>query len=189
MLDITLASGPEDLHQILQLQEKNLIPNLSKDEMQAQGFVTIHHTLEMLWQMHNLAPSIIIKDENRIVGYALTMLRDFSKLVPGLESMFERFESLEWKSKPLNDYPYYVMGQVCVDKAYRGQGLFDALYQKHREVYAGRFDLLVTEIATRNHRSLNAHKRVGFQTINTYTDELDEWNVVVWDWGPPVPKY
>jgi len=40
---------------------------------------------------------------------------------------------------------------------------------------------LVTEIATRNHRSNNAHKRVGFVTINTFRDETDEWNVVAWD--------
>jgi L-amino acid N-acyltransferase YncA len=95
--------------------------------------------------------------------------------------MFEKFESLQWKNKSLNDYTYYVMGQICVDKQYRGQGLFDALYQKHKEVYSKQFDLIVTEIATRNHRSINAHKRVGFETIDTFTDDTDEWNVVAWD--------
>ena len=184
MLIATTTSTIDDLHQILQLQEQNLIHNLTKDEMKSEGFVTINHSLQMLHQMHNMAPSIIVKDDDRIVAYALTMLREFSTLVPALEPMFEKFESLHWKNKPLNYYSYYVMGQICVDKAYRGQGLFDALYQKHREVYSSQFDLLVTEIATRNHRSINAHNRVGFVTINTFRDETDEWNVVVWDWTP-----
>jgi ribosomal protein S18 acetylase RimI-like enzyme len=182
MLTATITSNTDDLRQILSLQERNLIRNLTKDEMKSDGFVTINHSLQMLQQMHNMAPSIIIKDGNRIVAYALTMLREFSTLVPELEPMFEKFESLQWNNRPLNEYPYYVMGQICVDKAYRGKGLFDALYQKHKEVFSSQFDLLVTEIATRNHRSINAHKRVGFMTINTFRDETDEWNVVAWDW-------
>jgi len=182
MIRVTTTSGNDDLEKILGLQEKNLSRNLTTDEIKSQGFVTINHSLQMLQQMHTMAPSIIVKDDDRIVAYALTMLREFSTLVPALEPMFEKFESLRWKEKPLNFYSYYVMGQICVDKAYRGQGLFDALYQKHKEVYSFRFDLLVTEIATRNLRSINAHQRVGFETVNTFRDETDEWNVVLWDW-------
>ena len=183
MLHATISTGIDDLQQILVLQEKNLIRNITSEEMRSEGFVTINHSFDMLQQMHRMAPHIIIKDDDKIVGYALTMLREFSSLVPTLEPMFEKFESLQWKNKPLNEYKYYVMGQICVDKAYRGRGLFDALYAKHREEYSSRFDLLVTEIATRNHRSNNAHKRVGFTTINTFRDETDEWNVVVWDFS------
>jgi GNAT superfamily N-acetyltransferase len=183
MLHATTTSGIEDLKQILELQEKNLTRNLSRDEIQSQGFVTINHSLQMLQQMHDMSPSIIIKEDDRIVAYALTMLLEFSKLVPGLESMFERFASLRWNGKPLNDYSYYVMGQICVDKDYRGKGLFDLLYQKHKEVFSNRFDLIVTEIATRNTRSLRAHERVGFKTINVHKDELDEWEIVAWDWN------
>jgi len=181
MLLAATTSSQNDLIQILELQKKNLIRNISSDEMKSEGFVTINHSFEMLQQMHDMAPHIIIRDDNRIVAYALTMLREFSSLVPTLEPMFDKFESLQWKNRPLNEYRYYVMGQICVDKAYRGKGLFDALYEKHKDVYSPQFDLLVTEIATRNHRSNNAHKRVGFVTINTFRDETDEWNVVAWD--------
>ena len=71
------------------------------------------------------------------------------------------------------------MGQVCVDKDYRGKGLFDLLYQKHKEIYQDQYDFVITEVSTRNHRSIRAHQRAGFQTINTYCDELDEWAVVI----------
>jgi ribosomal protein S18 acetylase RimI-like enzyme len=185
MLNVTIASGTQDLQQILKLQKKNLIRNLSKEEIQSQGFVTVDHSLEVLEKMNQLAPSVIIKDQEQVVAYALTMLCESKDLVPELESMFERLASLQWKNKQLNAYSYYVMGQICIDKDYRGQGLFDQLYQKHREVYQSRFHFIVTEVATRNLRSLKAHLRVGFETINTYTDELDEWAVVVWDWKPP----
>ncbi len=64
---------------------------------------------------------------------------------------------------------------------YRGQGVFDLLYAHHRQLFARQYDFVITEIATRNQRSQRAHERVGFETINTYRDELDEWNVVVMD--------
>ncbi len=56
------------------------------------------------------------------------------------------------------------------------------LFKKHKELYSGKYELLVTEISTKNYRSLKAHEKVGFTTIHTYTDALDSWNVVVWDW-------
>ena len=182
MLQVVTTSGISDLLQILELQKKNLAPNLSREETLSQGFVTVNHSLEMLEIMHRLAPSIIIKDNGKVVAYALTMLCECSTLVPELKSMFYGFDSLRWNGKPVNEYDYYVMGQICIDKAYRGQGLFEMLYFKHKEVYQSQFDFIITEVATRNTRSMKAHKRIGFETVHTHTDELDEWEVIVWDW-------
>lgn len=178
----TITRNFTDLQQILDLQQCNLVKKLSVAERQDQGFVTVEHTMETLEQMHNLAPSIIIKDNDRVIAYALTMLKECRELISELVSMFNNMDKLEYKGKALNEYSFYVMGQICIDKAYRGQGLFDKLYQQHKQQYSHRFNLLVTEIATRNTRSMRAHERVGFKTINVYRDELDEWAVVVWDW-------
>lgn len=182
-LATTVTTGRE-LEEIILLQRANLVRDLPATEWKEQGFVTVEHTPAMLRQMHDAAPSIVIKDNDRVVAYALTMLKECRQLVPALEPMYANLDSLHWKGQPLGDRSFYVMGQICIDKAYRGQGLFDVLYNKHREVYSGRFDCLVTEIATRNTRSRRAHERVGFETIDIYTDELDEWAVVGWDWKP-----
>jgi GNAT superfamily N-acetyltransferase len=183
MLQPSLTKTKEDLQQILRLQKENLKQSIDEAEMKTQGFVTIHHDLDTLSQMHGLAPSVIIKDNNEVVAYALTMLRDCRQLIPDLETMFALFDKLNWSGKPLNDYSFYVMGQVCVAKAYRGQGLFDELFRHHKKIYQSQFDLFITEIATRNRRSIRAHERVGFKTIHIHQDELDEWVVVGWDWN------
>lgn len=182
MISATTISMEEELQQVLDLQQHYLVGNIDKDEMKSQGFLTVRHNLGLLQQMHSLAPSIIIKDDNQVVAYALVMLRECRNSVPALLPMFDTLDVLEWRGKSLSEYSFYVMGQICVAKEYRGQGLFDRLYHKHREVYQPRFDFIVTEVATRNKRSLRAHKRVGFETIHVYTDELDEWAVVLWDW-------
>lgn len=182
MLTAQLAGATTDLEQILLLQRKNLAGNIDEAEMQSQGFVTLRHDLDILEKMHRLAPSVIIKDNNRVIGYALTMLGECRSLIPDLEPMFALFDQLQWNNQPLNNYRFYVMGQICIDKAYRGQGLFEKLYQHHKETYRQRFDLIITEISARNYRSLRAHERVGFTTIHVHHDKLDEWNVVGWDW-------
>ena len=74
------------------------------------------------------------------------------------------------------------MGQVCIAKEHRGKGVFEMLYHHHRSVFQLKFDLLITEVSTSNFRSIQAHKKIGFETIDTYRDSLDEWNVVVWNW-------
>lgn len=183
MLDITLTKNDNDLTEILRLQQENLRGQIDNEEMQSQGFLTIHHDLATLKKMHALAPSLIIKDNGNVVAYALTMLCECRQLIPDLETMFALFDKISWQNKPLNDYRFYVMGQVCVAKAWRGQGLFEKLYTHHKEVYSDRFDLFVTEISERNHRSLRAHEKVGFKTIHTHRDNLDDWRVVAWDWS------
>jgi ribosomal protein S18 acetylase RimI-like enzyme len=181
-LHSALTSTTEELQQILKLQEENLIQHIDETEMKSQGFVTLRHDLKILEQMHNLAPTVIIKDDDKVVAYALTMLKECRRLIPALEPMFSLLDELSWNGKPLTDHSFYVMGQVCIAKQYRGQGLFDELYNHHKKMYQSRFELFITEIATRNYRSVRAHERVGFKPIHTHHDNLDEWVVAGWDW-------
>lgn len=182
MLRPSLTKNKQELQQILSLQEENLIQHIDEAEMKSQGFVTLHHDLTVLEQMHKLAPSVIIKDDDKVIAYALTMLQECRHLMPDLGPMFSLLDKLSWKGRPLTDQSYYVMGQVCIAKNYRGQGLFDELYRHHKEMFQSQFGLFITEISTRNHRSLRAHERVGFKKVHTHQDELDEWVVVGWDW-------
>jgi hypothetical protein len=176
-----------ELEQILALQRKNLKQELPEEEMRSQGFVTVQHDLAALEQMHALAPSVIALQGSELVAYALMMPRECRALMPVLVPMFELFDRLEYRGKPMSDCRFYVMGQICIGKAHRGKGLFELLYHKHRELYQPRFDFIITEVAVRNQRSLRAHERVGFQTVHTYRDATDEWAVVLWDWSPPRP--
>jgi predicted GNAT superfamily acetyltransferase len=178
----TTVSNSHELQQILDLQQQNLKQFITPEEKQAQGFLTMQFNLPMLEKLQALAPSIIIKYNDEVVAYAMTLTLEGREAYPDLEPMFVNFEKLQWKHKPLYDYQFYVMGQICVAKEHRAKGLFDKLYQHHKEVYSSRYDFIITEISTSNHRSLQAHKRVGFDTIASYTDSMDTWNVVVWDW-------
>ena len=171
-----------ELQQILQLQQLYLAGNNAAQEEKEQGFVTVHHTIEKLERLHQLAPSVIIKDNDEVVAYALVMLNAAAELIPELVSMFTMLQTLSYKNRPLDQYQYYVMGQICIHKSYRGRGIFELLYQKHKELMQPQYDFVVTEIAARNTRSIRAHEKVGFQLLHRFADEREEWNVVLWDW-------
>jgi GNAT superfamily N-acetyltransferase len=179
---ITTIQSDEDIRQLLDLQQANLSSVVSADTAADQGFVTVRHNFDLLRSMNEAIPQVIAKDGDRVVGYALVMLPSFQDLIPVLKPMFLMFDRVDYRGKRVSGYHYYVMGQVCVGDGYRGQGIFDGLYHKHRELFAEGYDFVVTEIATRNTRSLRAHQRVGFQTIHSFQDETDLWEIVLWDW-------
>jgi GNAT superfamily N-acetyltransferase len=183
MLYASTVCTPAELLQILELQDKNLSRNNDEAEIRSQGFVTFQHTPQILQQFHELAPSVIVKDNDKVIAYALTVVNEARHIFPPMESLFALLGTLHWKNKPLHTYRYYEMGQVCVAKEYRGKGVFEMLYHHHKTVYSPQYDLMITKISTQNNRSLRAHKRMGFHTITTDKDELDEWDVVIWDWN------
>ena len=66
MIHSTLVNSKSELQQILDLQEQNLPKNISAEELRSQGFVTFQHDLETLQQFHQLAPSVIVKDDDKV---------------------------------------------------------------------------------------------------------------------------
>lgn len=178
MVEARPVASEVELEQILELQQRNLPRNLDDGERAEQGFVTVEHTLDVLRRMHAIVPSIVAKDDQELAGYALVMPVECRSFVPVLDPMFRRLDA----NASLEGRRYYVMGQVCVAKPYRGRGVFSALYAAHRENLKSRFDACVTEISVRNSRSLRAHEKAGFEELERYRTATDEWIVVIWNW-------
>ncbi len=176
-LKYTTASTNTELEQILLLQQNNLSTSISEEEKKKEGFVTVQHNFEVLKKMNDNQPHIIAKDGIAVVGYTLCMTPDFSNYIPILKPMFE-----EIKKSPYHSIKFIVMGQVCIDKKYRGLGIFRGLYQKMKTELHEKYELLITEIATSNFRSLHAHIAIGFKVLKTYNSNGIDWHIVFWDW-------
>ncbi len=176
----------QELAQVIELQGLNLSTNLDVETQRNQGFVTVQHDPGVLLRMNLEKPSVIAKAGDELAGYALVMPRNFAQEVPVLKPMFELIDTLSWRDMPLAEHPrWFVMGQVCVAEAYRGQGVFDGMYLKMKELYKGEYDFVITEIALRNTRSMRAHERVGFKTFHSYDDPQsgEKWAIVIWEWN------
>lgn len=182
-IQYTVVKQEQEIQQILSLQALNHPVALTDTVMQKEGFVTVRHEPDVLRHMNALYPSVIAVDGAQLAGYCLVMLRQFAGKVPVLVPMFNRLESLSWRGKSLRECRWFVMGQVCVAAEYRGQGVFDGMYAKLKKHCRTDFDFVVTQVAARNTRSLRAHERVGFKTVEIYPDAAagETWHVIAMD--------
>lgn len=184
MITYTFAESVNDLTGILALQAKNLARSLCENEIETQGFVTVEHSFDLIKKLNDTERHIIAKEKNRVIGYVLSMTKKARFDIPVLYSMFEVFDQTLFKGSFISEGNFIIVGQVCVDKEFRGQGIFEQCYRRFREYHKNKYDFAITEIATTNLRSLHAHKRIGFSELTSYTDQYNTtWIVVVWDWA------
>lgn len=179
-IQFNLANCETHFEQIIALQHHNLRQHLSPEQQATEGFVYAEHTVELLKQMAEQLPQIIALDEEKVIGYNLSMTATMADVLPSLTPMFEQFKQSTYLEKPLTEIPFIVGGQVCVDKAYRGQGLLKKLYHATKQSISPLYQLCVTEIARENTLSLKVHQNMGFQVIRSYTDGSTLWDIVAW---------
>lgn len=171
------ASNTTELEQIIALQKSNFALSIHPEEKIEEGFVTVQHTIELLEKMNHACAHIIAKQKDKVVGYALVMLTSFQNEIEVLVLLFERIDDLIPKGEN-----YVVMGQICVAKEFRKQGIFRGLYNFYKTEFQNKFDYLVTEVDAMNTRSIQAHEAIGFKTKQRYLDQGKLWNIIVWDW-------
>jgi len=183
MITYTTSKTDNDLKQILRLQRANLPHVLSSEEKTTEGFVTVHHDFKTLKAMHEKCPHILAKDDDTVVGYALSMHPDFGESIDVLKPMFKEInrviDSPQGMLKQLRHDNFIVMGQICVDKAYRKQGIFRKLYETMQNYLFPPFSAIITEVDATNTRSLQAHYAIGFKDVTSYSAEGQAWMLIV----------
>ncbi len=173
MIEFKTTKTLLELEQILALQAKNTPINLTEIDKKEQGFVTVQHDLAMLKNMHEFHSHSIATHNGDVIGYALSMSKKFREEIQVLAPMFTEIDaSIKSNSN------YIIMGQICIDKNYRGKGIFRGLYTKMRDTFKSKYDCIITEIDILNIRSINAHKAIGFKELVRYDFNNQTWLVV-----------
>jgi len=181
MVKTDIATSDSQFEQILSLQQQYSQQVLTPRQQQSEGFVFLQHTLPLLKKMAAKLPQAIALQENQIVGYCLSLSLSLQSSFPRLEPMFDQFTYCRYREKRLADYCFFVGGQVCVDRDFRGQGISSRLYNHIRRTLSAQYELCVTEVSTRKQASVHAHKKMGFETILTYSDDNEQWKILAWN--------
>ena len=168
-----------DLIAIKELQAQNLKEALGLEERTAEGFVTCVYDIKMLKEMCGDWSHIVAWKESVLTGYALCMQREALPNFPILVPLHERLKSLKWKGLLISELDAAIIGQVCVAKGFRKQGLLQAMYTAMREQLKSSFQLLITEIDGDNMPSLRAHRSFGFEEIVRYKEQNGRVWVIV----------
>lgn len=166
------AVTDRELLEVLDLQRRNQPAALSAEEMEREGYVTLTHSLPLLRQMQGRGPQIVCVANGRVVGYALCLHPELAGEVPALAPMFRAIRLVRGA-----DSEYRVMGQVCIEKKFRGQGHFRRLYRELQKCCSPL--PLITEVAESNKRSLEAHRAIGFESLTRHEDGGTRWEVLI----------
>lgn len=179
-----VATSDDDLRQILALQSANHADSLTEADRREHGFVTLKHDLSLLRDSGKPWPHIVARTAGgaEVVAYALIILHELRDRFPDLDPMYGRLGRVEYRGRPVLSWRSYVMGQICVAPRHRGRGLVQRLYDEHCRRMSPRFDLMITEIARLNRRSLRAHEKAGFMVLDRYRSPInEEWVIVALD--------
>ena len=173
MIRYKRASLKGELEQILQLQQDNLPAIVSEEIKIKEGFVTVHHNFNILHKMNEVCPHIIATSDEKVVGYALCMHPKFGDEIEVLKPMFTQTKQVLGP-----DESYIAMGQICIDKTFRRQGIFRRLYSYMLQEIKPEFDCIITEVDAKNMRSLEAHYAVGFELLSRYASGGQDWELI-----------
>lgn len=177
-----LTESLDELRQIKDIQKRHQKESIAPELRETAGFVTAEYEISLLEKMHNLLRSIIAKDGDKVVGYALVADHRIIGCHNLLDDLFSQINKLSFDSHPLKDTNYTIVGQLCVDSDYGRRGIAQGLYKKYQESYSGSFDYCITDVDCNNPRSLRTHLRAGFQTIHKIEYGNAEWDIVLWNW-------
>jgi ribosomal protein S18 acetylase RimI-like enzyme len=185
MIKFERAITDDSLWQILDLQKRNLRKNLSEEEIKSQGFLTAEHSFEALKQINDTEPAIVATHHGKVIAYAIAMKKEAAVGMTVFDDLFKTVESLSFKGNPMSSFKYIFVGQLCVDKGFRGQNLVERLYAFYKEQLKHKYDFAITDISENNPRSIKAHQKSGFEIINTFFDNFtgSNWCIVVMDFG------
>jgi len=182
MITIKRVTEFSELEGIRKLQEANLKKNLPGGEAETEGFVTAEYSIEFLKTLHEAGPSVIAKEGDQVVGYALVAAKTIRYQHELLSDLFNSIDKINYRGHMLKNASYVVVGQLCVAKNYRGLGLVRLMYQHFRQSLSGEYDCCITDVAENNSRSLRVHLNTGFQVIDSFHYGCTNWNIVLWDW-------
>lgn len=183
MVQIKRVDTEEEIVGIKDLQMRNHKSILSQEEMSSQGFVTAEYSIDFLKKMNEAEPSVIAVDaQGQVVGYAIASPKSIMGYHSFLDELFIAADELNIQGIEGKNLNYILVGQLCVAKSHRGQGLVKAMYDYFRHILSPKYDCVITDVDIKNPRSLKAHLKAGYQIVETKTYGGLSWNVVFQDW-------
>jgi GNAT superfamily N-acetyltransferase len=171
IMELVIGSADEaDFPAIRQINEANLFQNLSLEEAREFGFLTTHITYEFQRQLNKREPFITAKLDGGLIGY-LVPLPNYFRDMPEFMDVYSEDETYIFEGRPVVDYQFIRLGQVVVDKEFRGRGVLRALYEEMKRRYLEKYELVLVWISKYNSSSLLAHQKQGFLHLDEYNGE------------------
>jgi L-amino acid N-acyltransferase YncA len=161
-----LAFG-DDFEKMVPLQNQNLATALS-DDQKSDGFLSAAFTAEQFKRMSESVAVVVALDATDVIGFVCASTAEFNSSSPLPAAMIARFPEVMIGTQRLDKLKSFVAGPVCVDKNYRGQGVFEGLYAELFENSPVEYQVALALISTANPRSVRAHAKLGMEVVDSF---------------------
>ena len=159
-----------DIPQIESLQKRYHVSFINEEEKK-NGFVTTLFTPEQLTELIEQEDGISLAcDGDKVVAYAMAGSWQFWSKWPLFQYMIADLPNTQYLGQTLTTENSYQYGPVCIDMAYRGQGVLQELFAHSARQMGRRYHILITFINHVNPRSYKAHtEKVGLEVIKNFS--------------------
>lgn len=159
----------KDLDSILALHKRYHVNTITAED-KPDGFVTTNFTPEQLNNLLEKEKGITIATVgDTVISYAMAASWEFWSEWPLFAHMIEKLPEHSYHGQVLGVENSYQYGPMCVDKAYRGTGVFEKVFTASLHSMKERYPTMVTFINQINHRSYAAHtQKVKLDRVCTF---------------------
>ena len=159
-----------DIPQIELLQKRYHVSFISEEEKK-NGFVTTLFTPEQLTELIEQEDGISLAcDGENVIAYAMAGSWQFWSKWPLFQYMIQDLPNTQYLGQTLTSENSYQYGPVCIDMAYRGQGVLQELFAHSARQMSKKYPILITFINHVNQRSFTAHtQKVGLDVIKNFS--------------------
>ena len=171
-----------DIPAVLKLHSKYQVDSILEEDKK-NGFLITAFTKEQLTELINEEGGLFIgiKDEE-IVAYVMAASWKFWSIWPMFAYMIKDLPNLRYLDQTLSVDNSYQYGPVCIDKAVRGTGVLEEIFDFSRKEMSKRYPILVTFVNKINPRSFQAHTRkLGLEVIQEFEFNNNQFYELVYD--------
>ena len=168
MMEIVQAAM-DDFDGVKALLKANHVSNLSAEE-QKSGFVTTNLTDDQLEDLIVKENGVTIAREGgRVIAFALAAPWEYWSQWPLFVHMIGELGKYDYLGQKLTLENTYQYGPVCIDRAFRGRGLFERVFRASLDSMAERYPIMITFVNHVNGRSHAAHTRkAGMDVLGNF---------------------
>ena len=171
--------GLSGLDALVELQNKNSIAiNATLDRQDgvlasafsAEDFAAINNDLAIVVCVHG--------EPAKLLGFVCCSRPAFNQGAGLPKAMMARFDQTQFGGKSLTQWSCVIVGPVCVDKASRGTGVFEGLYEKLWQLIPAPYEIALALVSTTNPRSLSAHKKLAMIEVDQFIYNDKTYNTI-----------
>jgi len=179
---------PEDFPQIVELQNKNLASALD-DLSRQDGFLSTAYSLEQFEQMNNSICVIVGVDTNaeeasqgyeaKVQAYICAITKELCMNFRYPSLLISLCDELLYKGKPLSSYRYYLSNPICIDKGFRGTGVYTEICNHLAQFTVPDYDIAIGFISSANYRHLRAVRKLNVEIVGKFVADGEEFVIIV----------